>query len=90
MSKPIPPTVTASARIVLEWRGARATTPGRSIAKYEVWNGATWLATLASTTRKYTTPPLTAGRHKLRVVAYDTAGELANSLPYEAVINTVA
>lgn len=90
MSKPIPPVVTASARIVMEWKGARATVPGRSIAKYEAWDGATWLRTLASTTRQYTTPPLSPGRHALRIVAYDTAGELANSLPYEAVINVQA
>jgi hypothetical protein len=86
-SKPIAPVVTASARIVLKWSGAR---DNIAIARYEAWDGTTFLKALASTTRQYTTPPLSPGRHKLRIVAYDAAGNYANSAPYEAVINVVA
>lgn len=82
-SKPVAPVVTASAKVVLKWSGARDNV---GIAKYEAWDGPRWLKTLASTTRQYTTPELAPGIHKLRIVAYDAAGNYANSLEMTAVI----
>ena len=80
-TKPTAPTLTGTLdRPTLKWKGASDNT---GIAKYEVWdehNGQqTYLRSLAATTRTYTPGPLTPGEHKLRVVAYDAAGNLANS-----------
>ncbi len=78
LSKPIAPTVTATLtqRVVLKWSGA---SDNVGIARYEAWDGDKFLAELKPTTRQYTTPPLPAGTHALRIVAYDAAGNYANS-----------
>jgi hypothetical protein len=78
-TKPIAPIVTATLtqRVVLRWKGA---SDNVGVSRYEVWDGPIFLRTLVSTTREYTTPPLSSGEHKLRVVVYDAAGNYANSL----------
>lgn len=77
-TKPVAPTVTVTlgARAQLDWRGA---SDNVGIDHYKVFDGATFLRQLARTTRRWTTPTLAPGVHSLRVVAYDAAGNYANS-----------
>lgn len=87
--KPVAPVLTAalSQRAVLQWRGA---SDNVGIAKYEAWDGSTFLATLAPTSRQYTTPALAPGTHALRIVAYDAAGNYANSQPVTITVPSAA
>lgn len=77
-TKPQAATLTAelTQRAILKWSGARDNV---GVARYEAWDGATFLKALAPSTRQFTTPPLTPGVHKLRLVTYDAAGNHANS-----------
>lgn len=74
-------------RVELSWSGA---SDNVGVARYEAWdngpNGDKFLRTLDRDTRRYTTPPLEPGVHKLRIVTYDAAGNLANSNTVEVTI----
>lgn len=70
-------------RVELTWSGA---SDNVGIARYEAWDGNTFLKRLDRETRLFTTPPLTPGQHKLRIVAYDAAGNYANSADVEVTI----
>lgn len=70
-------------RVDLQWSGA---SDNVGIDHYEAWDGATFLKRLDRETRTYATPPLSVGQHKLRVVAYDAAGNYANSNEVEVTI----
>ncbi len=85
ITKPRPPIVTARMqnRVELTWSGA---SDNVGIAFYEAWDGSVFLKRLERDTRVYTTPPLAAGQHKLRIVAYDAARNLANSNEVEVTI----
>ncbi len=74
--KPRPPVATAEVnyRVVLRWAGA---SDNVSVDHYKVFDGPTFLKKVMG--RICTTPPLTPGLHELRVVAYDAAGNYANS-----------
>lgn len=62
-----------SHRAVMRW--ARVT----DAAYYEAWDGTKFLKKLQATTVTYTTPELSPGEHKIRVVAYDAASKPLNS-----------
>ncbi len=85
ITKPRAPVVTAKMqnRVELTWSGA---SDNVGIARYEAWDGKTFLKELDRETRVYTTPPLAVGQHKLRIVAYDAAGNHANSAEVEVTI----
>lgn len=63
--------------VYLSWSPA---TDNVGVTKYEVWMDDSYVTTLAETARSYTVTGLTAGvSHSFRVVAYDAAGNYANS-----------
>lgn len=85
--RPIPPNVTATLAAVvdLKWSGARDNV---SVDHYKVFDNATFLKTVKG--RSCRTPPLTPGKHSLRIVAYDAAGNYANAKPIEVTVEVSA
>lgn len=77
-TRPTPPIVTASMqyRALMTFQGA---SDNIGIEKFEAWDAARYLKTLGKDVAEYLSPPLAAGPHPLRIVAYDAAGNLANS-----------
>ncbi|MEA2217734.1 MAG: phosphatidylinositol-3-phosphatase [Solirubrobacteraceae bacterium] len=79
-TKPTPAVLSATSgtgQVVLSWTAA---TDDVGVTRYEVWKDNGWLAGLSATARSYTATGLAAGvSHSFRVVAYDAAGNFANS-----------
>ena len=68
-------------QVALSWSGA---TDNVGVTRYEVWKDSSHVTSLDAAARSYTVLGLVAGQtHNFRVVAYDAAGNYANS-------NTVA
>jgi hypothetical protein len=79
-TKPTPSVLSATpgtGQIVLNWTAA---TDNVGVARYAVWMDNRWLAAASASARSYTATGLAAGvSHSFRVVAYDAAGNYANS-----------
>ena len=79
-TKPNPAVLSAApgeGQVALSWTGA---TDNVGVTRYEVWHDSTWLAGLGESARSYTATGLVSGTtYNFRVVAYDAAGNYANS-----------
>ena len=77
---PVPAVLAAApgdARVDLSWTAA---TDNVGVARYEVWRDNAWVTQLGATARSYAVTGLTNGvTSSYRVVAYDAAGNYANS-----------
>jgi hypothetical protein len=88
-TKPSAPVLTATpatGSVALSWTAA---SDDVGVTRYEVWKDNTWVAGLSSSARSYTVASLAAGvSHTFRVVAYDAAGNYANSNPVTAAASS--
>jgi hypothetical protein len=90
-TKPSAPVLTATpatGSVALSWTAA---SDDVGVTRYEVWKDNTWVAGLSSSARSYTVANLAAGvSHTFRVVAYDAAGNYANSNTVTAAASSTA